>query len=315
MLAAVVEELFAKSMAVQSDGAICVFLDGFDAPMIVRKQDGAYLYATTDIATAMFREREFGPDVSLYVVDHRQSDHFNKLFAVLNKIGLHHTQFKHISFGTVLGTDGKPFKTRSGSVVGLEPLLDEAVERAWQVVCDPGRLQVAGLEMDDHEKRRIAETVGIGAIKYADLSHNRTSDYVFDMDKMVRLEGNTSTYIQYSYARTQSILRKAADKGWSENVWSAAPLKLEAPIEITLGLQLAKYEEILLQSMQDYTPNLITEYLFETARLFSSFFDQCPVLRADTEVEAWSRLKLSALVGRTLQSGLGLLGIGVVDRM
>jgi arginyl-tRNA synthetase len=315
MLAAVVEELFAKSMAVQSDGAICVFLDGFDAPMIVRKQDGAYLYATTDIATALFREREFGPDVSLYVVDHRQSDHFNKLFAVLNKIGLHHTQFKHISFGTVLGTDGKPFKTRSGSVVGLEPLLDEAVERAWQVVCDPGRLQVAGLEMDDHEKRRIAETVGIGAIKYADLSHNRTSDYVFDMDKMVRLEGNTSTYIQYSYARTQSILRKAAEKGWSENVWSAAPLKLEAPIEITLGLQLAKYEEILLQSMQDYTPNLITEYLFETARLFSSFFDQCPVLRADTEVEAWSRLKLSALVGRTLQSGLGLLGIGVVDRM
>ncbi|MFN7734024.1 MAG: arginine--tRNA ligase [Pirellula sp.] len=315
MLPAVIEELFAKSLATQSDGAVCVFLDGFDAPMIVQKQDGAYLYATTDIATALFREREFAPDASLYVVDHRQSEHFNKLFAVLHKIGLNHTQFKHVSFGTVLGNDGKPFKTRSGSVVGLEPLLDEAVERAWAVVCDPDRLQVAGIELDDQEKRRIAETVGIGAIKYADLSHNRTSDYVFDMDKMVRMEGNTSTYIQYSYARTQSISRKAAEKGWSESSWSEAPLRLEAPVELQLGLQLARYEELLQQSMQDYTPNLITEYLFDTARLFSSFFEQCPVLRADTESEAYSRLKLTALVGKTLRSGLGLLGIDVIDRM
>lgn len=315
MLPAVIEELFAKSLATQSDGAVCVFLDGFDAPMIVQKQDGAYLYATTDIATALFREREFAPDASLYVVDHRQSEHFNKLFAVLHKIGLNHTQFKHVSFGTVLGNDGKPFKTRSGSVVGLEPLLDEAVERAWAVVCDPDRLQVAGIELDDQEKRRIAETVGIGAIKYADLSHNRTSDYVFDMDKMVRMEGNTSTYIQYSYARTQSILRKAAEKGWSESSWTAAPLRLEAPVELQLGLQLARYEELLQQSMQDYTPNLITEYLFDTARLFSSFFEQCPVLRAETESEAYSRLKLTALVGKTLRSGLGLLGIDVIDRM
>jgi arginyl-tRNA synthetase len=199
--------------------------------------------------------------------------------------------------------------------VGLEPLLDEAVERAWAVVCDPDRLQVAGIELDDQEKRRIAETVGIGAIKYADLSHNRTSDYVFDMDKMVRMEGNTSTYIQYSYARTQSILRKAAEKGWSESSWSEAPLRLEAPVELQLGLQLARYEELLQQSMQDYTPNLITEYLFDTARLFSSFFEQCPVLRADTESEAYSRLKLTALVGKTLRSGLGLLGIDVIDRM
>lgn len=315
MLPAVIEQLFAKSLAVQSDGAVCVFLEGFDAPMIVQKQDGAYLYATTDIATALFREREFEPDASLYVVDHRQSEHFNKLFAVLNQIGLQHTQFKHVSFGTVLGTDGKPFKTRSGSVVGLEPLLDEAVERAWQVVCDPNRLQVAGLEMEESEKRHIAETVGLGAIKYADLSHNRTSDYVFDMDKMVRLDGNTSTYIQYSYARTQSILRKAEDKGWSETQWSTTPLELREPIELTLGLQLARYEELLIQSMQDYTPNLITEYLYDLARLFGSFFDQCPVLRADTETEAYSRLKLTALVGRTLRSGLSLLGIGVVDRM
>jgi arginyl-tRNA synthetase len=283
--------------------------------MIVQKQDGAYLYATTDIATALFREREFGPDVSLYVVDHRQSEHFNKLFAVLEKIGLVHTQFKHVSFGTVLGTDGKPFKTRSGSVVGLESLLDEAVDRAWQVVCDPNRLKVAGLEMDDAEKRVVAETVGLGAIKYADLSHNRTSDYVFDMDKMVRLEGNTSAYVQYSYARAQSILRRAVAQDWTPDRWETAPMRLAENIEMSLGLQLSRFEEMLLQSMQDFTPNLITEYLFDLARLFSSFLDQCQVLKADTEREAFSRLKLTALVGRTLKQGLELLGIGVVDRM
>jgi arginyl-tRNA synthetase len=315
MLGAVVEELFAKSLAVQSSGAICVFLDGFEAPMIVRKQDGAYLYATTDIATALFREREFEPDSVLYVVDHRQSEHFQKLFVVLEKLGLSHTQFKHISFGTVLGTDGKPFKTRSGSTVGLESMLDEAVERAWQVVCAPSRLQVAGLEMDEAEKRQVAETVGLGAIKYADLSHNRTSNYVFDMDKMVQLDGNTAAYIQYSYARTQSILRKAAAQGWTNDRWEAMPLQLIAPAEIVLGLHLIRFEELLLQSMQDFLPNVITEYLFELAKNFSSFFDQCPVLKADSEAEAFSRLQLTCLVGRTLRKGLELLGIGVVERM
>jgi arginyl-tRNA synthetase len=315
LLSAVVEELFAKSLAVQSNGAICVFLEGFDAPMIVRKQDGAYLYATTDIATALFREREFEPDACLYVVDHRQSEHFNKLFAVLKQMGLTHTEFKHVSFGTVLGTDGKPFKTRSGTTVGLEPLLDEAVERAWAVVCDPSRLQGAGIEMDDAEKRHVAETVGIGAIKYADLSHNRTSNYVFDMDKMVQLEGNTSAYIQYSYARTQSILRKAAVQGWTEDRWQTADLQLREPIEVAIGLQLIRFEEALEQSMQEYLPNVITEYLFETARMFSSFFDQCPVLKADTESIGLSRLQLTALAGRILKTGLKLLGIGVVDRM
>jgi len=315
MLGAVVEELFAKSLAVQSSGAICVFLDGFDAPMIVQKQDGAYLYATTDLATAIFREREFEPDACLYVVDHRQSEHFQKLFAVLDKIGLSHTQFKHVSFGTVLGTDGKPFKTRSGTTVGLESLLDEAVERAWQVVCDPSRLQVAGLEMDDAEKRAIAETVGLGAIKYADLSHNRTSNYVFDMDKMVQLEGNTAAYIQYSYARTQSILRKGAAQDWPADRWSQSPILLVEPSEVALALHLLRFEEALLQSMQDYLPNVLTEYLFDLARTFSSFFDQCPVLKADTEESAFSRLQLTCLVGRTLRTGLQLLGIGVVERM
>ncbi|MFM8570097.1 MAG: arginine--tRNA ligase [Pirellula sp.] len=315
MLAAVVEDLFAKNLATRSDGAMCVFLDGFDAPMIVQKQDGAYLYATTDIATAMFREREFSPDVSLYVVDHRQSDHFKKLFAVLDKIGLTHTDFRHISFGTVMGTDGKPFKTRSGSTVGLESMLDEAVARAMEVVCSPERMNLTGLQMTDQEQRQIAETVGLGAIKYADLAHNRTSDYVFDMDKMVRLDGNTSAYIQYSYARIRSILRKAEDKGFEQVNWDPAPIRLTEASEVSIAIHLARFEEMLQQSMQEYTPNLITDYLYELAKLYSSFYEHCPVLNSDSQIQSHSRLKLSSVVAKTLRVGLELLGIGVVERM
>jgi arginyl-tRNA synthetase len=315
MLPAVVEELFAKDLAVQSEGAICVFLEGFDAPMIVQKQDGAFLYSTTDLATAMFREREFEPDAALYVVDHRQSEHFQKLFAVLNKIGLKHTDFRHVSFGTVMGKDGKPFKTRSGENIGLESMLDEAISRAWEVVCDPNRLKSAGLELSEEEKRDIANKVGIGAIKYADLSHNRTSDYVFDMDKMVQLEGNTAAYIQYSYARTRSILRKAGLEGTDEGAWRASPFVVQSPAERALALQMIRFEDTLAQSMQDYLPNLMTEYLFELAKLFSSFYDQCPVLKAESYELKLARLKITELTGRVLQQGLGLLGIDTVERM
>ena len=315
MLSLIVEDLLARSMAVESGGAICVFLDGYEAPMIVRKQDGAYLYATTDIATAMFREREFAPDASLYVVDHRQSEHFQKLFDVLRKIGLTHTELKHVEFGTVLGDDGKPFKTRSGTVVGLNSMLDEAVSGAWEVVCNPERLRDSEIPFTEVEKRNIAETVGLGAIKYADLSHNRTSNYVFDMKKMVQLQGNTAAYIQYSYARTRSILRKAQSEGFETNAWHSAPLVLSETPELTLGLQLLRFEDMLNQSMVDYLPNLVTEYLFETARLFSSFYDQCSVLSADTPESTRSRLRLIDLTGLTLRKGLELLGIGVVERM
>lgn len=315
MLQMVVEDLLARSMATQSDGAICVFLEGFDAPMIVQKQDGAFLYATTDIATAMFREREFAPDASLYVVDHRQSEHFNKLFAVLNKIGLTHTDFRHVSFGTVMGKDGKPFKTRSGSLVGLESLLDEAVERAWQVVCNDERLKASGIQLTDAEKRNISEVVGIGAIKYADLMHNRTSNYVFDMEKMVALIGNTSAYIQYSYARSQNILRKSIDAGFEPGAWVDAEIELGHASEQAIALQLIRFEELLIQSTQDYLPNLLAEYLYELAQVFSSFLDQCHIIKAESETLAHSRLKLAALVGKTLRRGLELLGIGCVERM
>lgn len=315
LLPAIVEDLLSRSLAVQSDGAICVFLDGYEAPMIVRKQDGAFLYSTTDIATAMFREREFAPDVSLYVVDHRQAEHFQKLFDVLRKIGLTHTELKHVEFGTVCGKDGKPYKTRSGTVVGLNSMLDEAVSGAWDVVCNPDRLQGSGLAFSEAEKRQIAETVGLGAIKYADLCHNRTSNYVFDMEKMVQLQGNTAAYIQYSYARTRSILRKAETEGFEITKWQSAPLVLSASPEVNLGLQLLRFEDMLNQSMVDYLPNVVTEYLFDTAKLFSSFYDQCTVLDAETNETTKSRLRLTDLTSLTLRKGLELLGIGVVERM
>ena len=315
LLPAIVEDLLSRSLAVQSDGAICVFLDGYEAPMIVRKQDGAFLYSTTDIATAMFREREFAPDVSLYVVDHRQAEHFQKLFDVLRKIGLTHTELKHVEFGTVCGKDGKPYKTRSGTVVGLNSMLDEAVSGAWDVVCNPDRLQGSGLAFSEAEKRQIAETVGLGAIKYADLCHNRTSNYVFDMEKMVQLQGNTAAYIQYSYARTRSILRKAEAEGFETTKWQSAPLVLSASPEVNLGLQLLRFEDMLYQSMVDYLPNVVTEYLFDTAKLFSSFYDQCTVLDAETNETTKSRLRLTDLTSLTLRKGLELLGIGVVERM
>jgi len=315
MLPAIVEDLLARSLAVQSGGAICVFLDGYEAPMIVQKQDGAYLYSTTDIATAVFREREFAPDASLYVVDHRQSEHFQKLFDVLRKIGLTHTELKHVEFGTVLGDDGKPFKTRSGTVVGLNAMLDEAVSGAYEVVCDPDRLQKSGYVFTEAEKRQISETVGLGAIKYADLSHNRTSNYVFDMQKMVQLQGNTAAYIQYMYARTRSILRNAESVGIEAVKWNAAPLALSESLELSLGLQLLRFEDMLNQSMVEYLPNLVTEYLYETAKLFASFYVQHKVLEPDAIDTTMSRLRLTDLTGLTLSKGLELLGIGVVERM
>lgn len=315
MLPAVIEELMSKELATHSEGAICVFLDGFDAPMIVQKQDGAFLYSTTDLATALFREREFEPDACLYVVDHRQSEHFQKLFAVLAKLGLTHTTFKHVSFGTVMGQDGKPFKTRSGENIGLESMLDEAISRAWEVVCNPNRIKSFGMELTEEEKRDIANKVGIGAIKYADLSHNRTSDYVFDMDKMVQLEGNTAAYIQYSYARTRSILRRASGEEFQITDWPAASIQIAQPAERALAMQILRFEDTLTQSTHDYLPSVVTDYLYELAKVFSSFFDQCPVLKAESPELIRSRLKLTELTGRVLKQGLELLGIETVERM
>ncbi len=314
LLAGVVEKLTQSGMAVESEGAICIFLEGFDAPMIIRKRDGAFLYATTDIATIEYRVEHYQPDVILYVVDHRQSDHFAKLFAAARAIGYDQLELRHVSFGTVLGPDGKPFKTRSGTVIGLEYLLDEAVERAYQAVCDPQRLQKAGLEMTPDEQREIARVVGLGAIKYADLSHNRTSDYEFNTEKMVQLEGNTSTYIQYMVARARSILRKA-DVRLDQQTIAAWPLLLNESAERDLALNLLQFEDALHQSVEEFYPSVLATYLYAVAKQFATFFDQCPVLNAESTELQRSRLVLCHAVSRVLEQGLNLLGIGVVERM
>ena len=316
MLGDVVAELQKRGLAKESDGAICVFLPEFDAPMIVRKQDGAYLYATTDIATLQYRLAEFDPAEILYVVDTRQSEHFDKLFAVADHFGLQDIKLVHVNFGTVLGEDGRPMKTRSGTLIGLESLLDDAVDRARSVVCDPGRLANFEPPMDSTEQEMVAETVGIGAIKFADLSHHRTSDYRFNLTKMVALEGNTSAYVQYSFARTQKILEKS-EKLESDviDLVGQHGMQFTQPEERDLAVMLLKFEEALQSVRKDYAPNQLVDYLLETAKAYSKFNDSCHVLRAESETIRTTRLALVSLTGRILQSGLKLLGVGVVPRM
>ncbi len=314
MLGGLVDKLIASKQAVESDGAICIFLNGYDAPMLIRKRDGAFLYATTDLATIEYRMGHFCPDAILYVVDHRQSEHFGKLFAAARAIGFESVQLHHISFGTVLGPDGKPFKTRSGTVIGLDYLLDEAIDRAYQAACNPDRLQKAGLLITEEEKRNIAEVVGLGAIKYADLSHNRTSDYEFDTEKMVQLEGNTSAYIQYSYARISGIFRNSEVQINEQNAHDF-PFKFAHVAERNLALLLLQFEDTLHQSVEDFYPSVLATYLFSVAKQFSSFFDQCPVIKAESDELRNSRLALCFATSRVLKLGLNLLGISVVPRM
>ena len=310
----VVDQFRRSNIATESDGAICIFLDGFETPMIIQKRDGAYLYATTDLATIRYRMQTWDPDAILYVVDHRQSEHFEKLFAAATLWGCEDVEFRHVSFGTVMGEDGKPYKTRSGDTVGLQSLLDEAVAKAYGVVSANDDAKPGGAELGDQQRRHIADTVGHAAIKYADLSQNRTSDYVFSFDKMVALEGNTATYMQYSYARTQSIFDKG-DVNIQALRSNPVPIILEHPMERALGLQLLELSQALDETVSDYRPNQLTSYLFTTARRFSEFYQQCPVLKADGDSLRNSRLLLCDLTGRTLRLGMQLLGIQGVDKM
>ncbi|MDH3718914.1 MAG: arginine--tRNA ligase, partial [Planctomycetota bacterium] len=235
----VVTDLQAQQIARASDGAVCVFLDGYDTPMIVQKQDGAFLYSTTDLATIQYRQQTWQPDAILYVVDHRQSLHFEQLFATARRWGYDTIDFAHVKFGTVLGEDRRPFKTRSGSTVGLDGLLDEAVQRALAVVSENDDLkETAGLSPDD--RQRIAEVVGIAALKYADLSQNRESDYVFSYDKMLALNGNTATYMQYAYARVRNIFAKG-NVDIDQLRDSGASITLTHPAERALGLALLQF--------------------------------------------------------------------------
>ncbi len=307
-LAGVVDQLKEKNLAEENDGAQCVFLEGFDAPFIVQKKDGAFLYSTTDLATIEYRLEEWKSDAILYVVDHRQSLHFEQLIATARLMGLEEIELTHVSFGTVLGEDGKPYKTRSGSAVGLMGLLDEAVERAYAIAEKSNVLET------DEERQTVAERIGIGAIKYADLSHNRTSDYVFSYDKMLAMSGNTATYMQYSCARVRSIFTKGGFDP-AEVRASGQTIKFTHSAERALGLELLRFAEALVRVQSEYKPNHLTSYLFELASRYSEFFEHCPVLKAEDDSIQASRLLLCDLTARTLQQGLSLLGIETVDRM
>lgn len=314
MLADVVADLKAKGLATESQGAICVFIEGKEAPFIVQKQDGAFTYATTDLATIKYRAEELKADRVLYVVDSRQSEHFQLLFSTVKEWGYSNLELQHVSFGTVLGKNKRPYKTRSGDTVGLESLLDEAIESAYQIVSQNDDAKPNGPELDEAERRDVAEVVGLGGIKYADLKHNRDSDYIFDLDKMLAKQGDTATYMQYAYARVNGIFRKGGiDR--EELRTHQQSLNLIEPTEIALAMKINRYSEILESVAAEARPNYLTNYLYELADLFSTFYDVCPVLKADDETVRTSRLLLSDLTARVVQNGLSLLGIRTCERM
>ena len=308
MLPGIVDELKKKNLAVVSEGATCVFIEGNDAPFIVQKADGAFTYATSDLATIRYRVETLQADASIYVVDSRQSEHFQLLFATAKKMGYDKTEFRHVSFGTVLGEDRRPYKTRSGDTIGLESLLDEAIQNARKIVDENSS------HLSEAERANVSVLVGMGAIIYADLHHNRDSDYVFSWEKMLATSGDTATYVQYAYARVCGILRKG-EVDASALRSSGHPIELGTPAERILALQLNRFANALTDVTIDYRPNLLTQYLFETANCFASFYNECPVLSAEPTSLRSSRLLLCDATARILKQGLDLLGIGVADQM
>ena len=319
MLPGIVEELKQKNLAFESDGAICVFPEGFKSkegnplPLIIQKTDGAFLYATTDLAALKFRLQEFGAKKIIYVTDARQALHFQMVFAVAKMAGWvnEDIELEHVTFGSVLGEDGKPFKTRSGENVKLRDLLDEAVTRAKQVV------EQKNPELPDEKKNEIAKAVGIGAVKYADYSNNRTSDYIFSFDRMLAMEGNTAPYMQYAYARVRSIERKALEKDIraAEELAGIKNISLTESAEIELAKLLCRYDEAIYTAAYDLRPNYLTAYLYDLAGKFSAFYTNCPVLTASADKRP-TRLLLCDLTAKTIEHGLSkLLGINVVEQM
>jgi len=310
----VVESLLARKIAVVSDGAVCVFIPGVDAPFIVRKSDGAFTYATTDLATIRHRAEQLGAEVMLYVVDARQGDHFKLLFETARRWGYDKIDFRHISFGTILDENKQPYKTRSGDTVGLESLLDEAVAQARKVVDAGDDEKPGGPELDETARAQIAEAVGIGAVKYADLCQNRESDYVFSWAKMLATNGDTATYMQYAYARVCGIFRKGnIDREALRR--AEGEILITTPAERALALQLARFHEALDDAASECRPNFLTQYLFQTANSFSTFYDNCPVVKAESEALRTSRLLLADLTARVVSQGLALLGIETIEQM
>ncbi|WP_115089522.1 arginine--tRNA ligase [Pseudomonas wadenswilerensis] len=312
-LANVVNDLKAKGLLVESKGAQCVFLEEFKTaegeplPVIVQKADGGYLYATTDLAAVRYRSNVLKADRALYFVDQRQALHFNQVFEVARRAGFvgHPMHMEHMGFGTMNGADGRPFKTRDGGTVKLIDLLTEAKERAYALVKEKNP------ELPEADLRAIGEVVGIGAVKYADLSKHRTSDYSFNFELMLNFEGNTAPYLLYAYTRVAGVFRKLG-KSFDE---VDGQIILQAPQEQDLAARLAQFGEILNNVAEKGTPHVLCAYLYDVAGLFSSFYENCPILGADTPEQQQSRLRLAALTGRTLKQGLELLGLETLERM
>ncbi len=324
-LKGVVEQLRARGIAVESEGALCVFSDGTlkpeedpflikdqdgwrPNPALVQKSDGAANYTTTDLATLEYRLKTWSPDEILVLTDGRQQLHFRQLIAIFGRWHPElagQVRMAHIWFGAILGPDGKPFKTRSGDTVKLAELLDEAEERAFALVSEKSP------DSPEAERREIARIVGLGAVKYADLLPNRQSDYLFSWDKMLSFQGNTAPYLQNAYVRIRAIFRKADEAGIKSD---GAALALVEPAELALAKKLLQFGEVLPQVLDDYRPNLLANYLYELATAYHSFYESCPVLKSEGATQA-SRLALCATTARVLRQGLGLLGIEVPERM
>jgi len=314
MLPGIVADLKAKGLATESEGATVVFLDeyknkeGDPMGVIVQKKDGGYLYTTTDIACAKYRYETLHADRVLYYIDSRQHQHLMQAWTIVRKAGYvpDSVPLEHHMFGMMLGKDGKPFKTRAGGTVKLSDLLDEALERARRLVAEKNP------EMPADELEKLANAVGIGAVKYADLSKNRTTDYVFDWDNMLAFEGNTAPYMQYAYTRVLSVFRKA---GLEERAIINAPVTIADAREAQLAARLLQFEETLNVVAREGTPHVMCSYLYDLAGLFSGFYEHCPILTADSEAIRNSRLKLALLTAKTLKLGLDTLGIETVERM
>lgn len=318
LLAAVVEDLNKLGLLVEDQGAKCVFLEGFTnkdgqpLPLIVQKSDGGYNYATTDLAALRYRIQQDGADRIIYVTDAGQSNHFAQFFQVAKRAGWlpDSVEVVHVPFGLVQGEDGKRLKTRSGETVRLKDLLDEAIARARADL--ETRLQVEEREETEEFKAHVAEVVGISAVKYADLSQNRNSNYIFSFDKMLDLKGNTAPYMLYAYARIQSISRKGGID--FENLGSNIAILLDSDFELTLAKHLLQLGEILTMVEQDLLPNRLCQYLYELSQKFNQFYENCGVLNAQEPVRT-SRLALCDSTARTIKLGLSLLGIPVLERM
>jgi arginyl-tRNA synthetase len=303
-LSTVLEILKSKEILVESDGAQCVFMEGSETPLIIQKSDGGFLYATTDLAALQYRVQELGAQRICYVVDARQAGHFKQVFDAARRAGFvdDEVRLEHVSFGMMLDKSGRPFKTRDGGTVKLIDLLDEAVARARTMIEERDT-------QAEEEIERVAQIVGIGAVKYAELSVNRESNYIFDWDKMLSFEGNTSLYLQYAYARIQSIFRKY-------DAQIRGTIVLEDALERKLGLMLLRFEDVLEGASRESMPHYITTYLYELTVLFMKFYEQNPILKEGVSPELKeSRLLLADLVAKTIKQGLDILGIEVLDRL